>query len=206
MNIANPGRIEAPASTSAGTLPRLGAFSTTLTGKVILAVSASLFVAACAHVSVPLPFTPVPLTFSDLAVLLVGLALGPATAFAALVLYLTEGAMGLPVFNPGGLGGVAQLFGHTGGYLMAYPVSAALTSLLFRKLASIAPRFAAALTGAAAGSALLMVSGVIWLGFALHLAPATAFKLGTLPFIPGQIVKVVSAAGIAVSFGRKRRA
>jgi len=204
MNIANPGHLAGDQTGSQlGLLPRIGALNRTLSGKFLLAVSASLFVAACAHVSIPLPFTPVPLTFSDFAVILVGLALGPATAFAALVLYLTEGALGLPVFNPGGLGGVAQLFGHTGGYLMAYPVSAALAGLLSRKLA---PRFVAALIGAAAGSTLLMICGVTWLGFQLHLAPATAFKLGALPFIPGQIVKVLSAAGIVASFRRPPQA
>jgi biotin transport system substrate-specific component len=210
MSIAHPGQIEAPvstqATTSAGPFPHIGTLNQTLGGKIVLAVSASFFVAVCARVSVPLPFTPVPLTFSDLAVLLVGLALGPGTAFAALALYLMEGAVGMPVFNPGGLGGVAQLFGHTGGYLMAYPASAALASVLFRRLAGVVPRLVAALTGAVAGSALLMVCGVVWLGFVGHLTPATAFKLGALPFIPGQIVKVCSAAGIIVSFGRKRRA
>src|SRR5437870_11806977 len=91
---------------------------------LVVIVSASLFVALCARITVPLPFTPVPLTLQNFGVLLVGLALGPRRAFAAMVLYLAEGAMGLPVFNPAGLGGVAQLLGPTGGYLMAYPAVA----------------------------------------------------------------------------------
>src|SRR6201987_4705579 len=78
-----------------------------------IVVSASLLVALCARVTVPLPFTPVPLTLQNFGVLLVGLALGPRRAFAALVLYLVEGASGLPVFNPAGPGGVLQLFGAT---------------------------------------------------------------------------------------------
>jgi hypothetical protein len=125
----------------------LDAFSRTFTGKAALVVCASLFVAACAHLIVPLPFTPVPLTLSDLAVLLVGLALGPELAFAALVLYLAEGAAGLPVFSPTGPGGLVQLFGFTGGYLLAYPFAAALAGyvdrLLLRRLPHVT-RFAAA--------------------------------------------------------------
>ena len=65
--------------------------------------------------------------------MLVGLLLGPRRAFAAMVVYLAEGASGLPVFNPAGLGGIAQLFGPTGGYLMAYPLVASLAGFLFER-------------------------------------------------------------------------
>jgi len=95
-----------------------------------LIVGASLLVALCARVTLPLPFTPVPLTLQNFAVLLVGLTLGPRRAFAAMVLYLIEGASGLPVFNPLGPGGIAQIIGPTGGYLMAYPFVAALAGFL----------------------------------------------------------------------------
>src|SRR5258708_27327523 len=86
-----------------------------MTGRIVLAVGATALVAACAHVSLPLPFTPVPLTLQNFAVLLVGMVLGPVAGFSAMVLYLAEGAIGLPVFNPHGLGGVAQLLGPTAG-------------------------------------------------------------------------------------------
>src|SRR4029078_12080848 len=94
---------------------------------------ASLLVAACARIYIPLPGTPVPLTVQNFAVLLVGLALGPWRGFAALALYLIEGASGLPVFSPTGPGGIAQLIGPTGGYLMAYPFVAALTGYAFAR-------------------------------------------------------------------------
>ena len=68
---------------------------------VVLVVGASLFVALCARITIPLmPLTPVPLTVQNLGVLLVGLLLGSRRGFAALALYLMEGAIGLPVFNP----------------------------------------------------------------------------------------------------------
>src|SRR5574337_348268 len=74
--------------------------------RVGLVISASLLVALAARVSLPLPFTPVPLTLQNFAVLLVGLLLGRRAGFAALVLYLAEGAAGLPVFSPMGPGGI----------------------------------------------------------------------------------------------------
>src|SRR5438309_10744734 len=86
-----------------------------------IVVAASLFVALCARVTIPLPFTPVPLTVQNFGVLLVGLLLGSRRGFAAMTLYLVEGMSGLPVFNPTGPGGLAQLFGATGGFLLVCP-------------------------------------------------------------------------------------
>jgi len=201
MPSANPQQV----SLEPRLLPSLGTLNETVYGKFLLAVCASGFVALCAHISVPLPFTPVPLTFSDFAVLLVGLALGPATGFAALALYLAEGACGLPVFVPGGLGGVAQLFGHTGGYLIAYPFSAAIAGGVARGMAKFASRYIAALTACVLATTLLMVSGTVWLGLVVHLTAATSFRLGAAPFIPGQVVKVCAAAGIFATLQRWRR-
>src|SRR5215831_17253870 len=99
--------------------------------QVAIVVSASAFVALCAHIAIPLPSTPVPLTAQNFGVLLVGLLLGSRRGFAALTLYLVEGAVGLPVFNPTGPGGVAQLFGPTGGFLMVYPLVAFLAGYIF---------------------------------------------------------------------------
>src|SRR5580658_5337646 len=97
-----------------------------------IAIAGSLFIAACAHVSIPLFFTPIPITLQPFAVVLLGLLLGPGTAFAATAAYLAEGAAGLPVFTPAGLGGLAQLLGPTAGYLLSYPLVAPLVSKLYR--------------------------------------------------------------------------
>jgi len=187
--------------------PRFGAISDTVPARILLAIFASLFVALSAHASVPLPFTPVPLTFSDLAVLLVGLALGPTTAFAALALYLLEGAVGLPVFSPWvPVHGIARFYSQTGGYLLAYPFAAALTSAVARSLARVGSRFIAALTACTLASALIMLSGTAWLVFRFHLAPIAAFSVGAAPFLYGQVIKIISAAGIFASFPRRRSA
>src|SRR6266852_1062340 len=96
--------------------------------QVALVVGGSLLVALCARITIPIPGTPVPLTVQNFGVLLVGLLLGSRRGFAALALYLAEGAMGMPVFSPGGAGGIAQLFqGATSGFLLAYPLVAWVT-------------------------------------------------------------------------------
>lgn len=183
----------------------LDALTSTNTGKAVVVISASLVVAVCAHFTVPLWFTPVPLTLSDLAVLVIGLLLGPRMAFAALALYLAEGACGLPVFAPAGLGGIAQILGPTGGFLMAYPFAAALAGAIAR-----APRklsgFGLALLGALAGSALLMTSGATWFSLYAHRSAAITLSLAVIPFLPGQIIKIISAAGIYNSVNRWHRA
>src|SRR5579863_5503053 len=99
--------------------------------QIAIVVGASLFVALCARITLPLPFTPVPLTLQNFGVLLVGLTVGGRRGFAALVLYLAEGCMGMPVFSPTGPGGIAQLLGPTGGFLLAYPFVAAIAGAIF---------------------------------------------------------------------------
>jgi biotin transport system substrate-specific component len=195
-SIAHPASVTAQPSTATSLLERLNAATHTLPRKAILVVSASLFVAVAAHCIVPLPFTPVPLTLGDLAVVLVGLVLAPELAFAALALYLAEGAAGLPVFAPtSSLPGIAHLMGPTGGYLFAYPFAAAIASYLVRKLQSL-PDYAAGSIAAFTGGLVIMSSGAAWIGIYLHHSAALTFQLAVLPFLPGQLVKILSAAGI----------
>ena len=120
---------------------RTGSLQESLAGKVLLVVGATAFVAACAHISFPLPFTPVPLTLQNFAVLLVGMALGPVAGFSAMVLYLLEGAIGLPVFTPYAAGGVAHLLGASGGFLFSYPLAAAAAGLTVRAVQPLTTRF-----------------------------------------------------------------
>lgn len=163
-----------------------------------IVVGASLVVALCARVTVPLPFTPVPLTLQNFGVLLVGLALGPRRAFAALALYLIEGGSGLPVFNPLGPGGVAQLLGPTGGYLMAYPFVAALAGAL----APGARSFARNLLASLAGEAVLFACGIAWFCFLTRMPAARAVAFTLYPFFFAEVIKVMAASALA---GRWRR-
>ena len=175
-------------------------------GGIVLA--GTLFVAACAHVSVPLFFTPVPLTLEPFAVLVLGVLLGPRLAFATLAAYLAEGALGLPVFAPStvALSGLAHLLGPTGGYLLSYPVAAALIASLWRSGQTRARGFAWALASVTAGEVLILSAGALWMGLWTHGSATTVFAEAVLPFLPGEALKVVAAAGIAAGANRLRRA
>ncbi len=167
--------------------------------QVALVVGASLFVALCARVTIPLmPLTPVPLTVQNLGVLLVGLLFGSRRGFAALALYLLEGSIGLPVFSPMGPGGVAQLLGATGGFLIAYPFVAFLVGYIFDRGAKTFAR--AALAGTAA-EILLFVGGLSWLYIYTH-SLAKAAYFGLYWFIAAEIIKVMLAAAIATRWRR----
>jgi len=163
-----------------------------------IVVSASLLVALCARVTVPLPFTPVPLTLQNFGVLVVGLLLGSRRGFAALALYLAEGASGLPVFNPAGPGGIAQLFGPTGGYLMSYPFVAALAGFIHERGRSTFARAAAA---GLAAEVLLFTVGLTWLAIWTR-SLAQAFRFGLYWFLSAEVIKILFAAAFAARFRR----
>jgi len=170
--------------------------------QVALVVGASLFVALCARVTLPLPFTPVPLTLQNFGVLLVGLTLGSRRGFAALVLYLVEGAVGMPVFNPAGHGGVAQLFGLTGGYLLAYPFVAALAGWIMERGKK---SFARAAVAGVLAEIVLFAGGISWLAMLTH-SFAQAVRFGLYWFVFAEVIKVMSAAGIAAGWYRTHKA
>jgi biotin transport system substrate-specific component len=166
--------------------------------QVALVVGASLFVALCARISIPLWFTPVPLTVQNFGVLLVGLLLGSRRGFAALILYLAEGAMGMPVFSPLGPGGVAQILGVTGGYLLVYPFVAGLAGFIFERGTK---SFARAAVAGLLAEIVLFAGGVTWLYVATH-SFAKAAYLGLYWFIAAEVLKVMVAAAIATRWGR----
>ncbi len=168
--------------------------------QVAIVVGASLFVALCARITIPLPFTPVPLTVQNFGVLLVGLLLGSKRGFAALVLYLAEGAIGMPVFNPTGVGGIAQLFGATGGFLLAYPFVAWLAGFMMERGRK---NFARAALGGFLGEVVLFIGGLAWLSVLTH-SVTQAFRWGLYWFVFAEVIKVMMAAGIAAGWQRRR--
>jgi biotin transport system substrate-specific component len=192
------------ASTSARTAS-LSDFASSLPGKVVVGLAATAVVAAAAHIALPLPFTPVPLTLQPLAVLGVGLAVGPVAGFLAMLAYIAEGLCGLPVFSPTGPGGLAQLLGPTGGFLMAYPLVAALSGGIPRILSKSLPRFASASLGGFAAILVLFVFGAGWFLHYTHQSLEAAWIGAVAPFLPGEIVKVFVAAGVYSTLTRHQR-
>jgi biotin transport system substrate-specific component len=164
--------------------------------QALIVVGASLSIALCAKISIPLPFTPVPLSLVNFAVLLVGLVLGSKRGFAACAQYLAQGAAGLPVFAPSPLGGgIAQLLGPTGGYLLAYPVVAFVAGYIAEHGAGGFRRYSA---GAIAGEVVLFASGITWLMALTHAPLSQAAAFGLYPFVFAEVMKVMLAAGIAL--------
>jgi biotin transport system substrate-specific component len=184
---------------------RFGSLQDSLAGKTLLVVGATAFVAACAHISLPLPFTPVPLTLQNFAVLIVGMLLGPIAGFSAMVLYLAEGALGLPVFTPYAAGGVAHLLGPNGGFLFSYPLAAATAGWVVRAMLRMTTRFRSALVASIAATLPIFLFGAGWLAHLLHLGTSATWSLAVAPFVPGEIVKITAAAGIYSTLQRWRQ-
>jgi len=177
----------------------------TLPGRILLSVAATLFVAACAHVSIPLFFTPVPITLQTFAVILIGMALGPVAGFSTMVLYLAEGAAGLPVFSPAGPGGIAHLLGPDAGFLFAYPLAAAAAGWIVRSMPRVVSRFSSAVLAGIGSSVITFTLGAGWLAHLLHLGSTAAWSLAVAPFLAGEAIKITAAAGIYSSLQRWRR-
>jgi biotin transport system substrate-specific component len=177
----------------------------TITGKAFLAIGATALVALCAHASLPLYFTPVPITLQTLAVILIGLTLGPALGASAMALYLAEGAMGLPVFSPLGPGGIAQLLGPTAGFLLSYPFAAAAAGFVVRAVRVGHSKFPAAVLAGIAAGVIIFSMGTGWIAILFHLSPATAWHLSVAPFLPGEVLKIIAAAGAYIALRRWRR-
>jgi biotin transport system substrate-specific component len=167
-----------------------------------IVISASLFVALCARVTVPLmPLSPVPLTLQNFGVLTVGLLLGSRRGFAALALYLAEGAFGLPVFSPAVLGsGITHLLGPTGGFLMAYPIVAFVAGYLYEHSSR---RFGWAALSSVAAELVLFAGGLSWLAVLTH-SVSLAIRFGLYWFVFAEVIKVLMAAGVAARWHQWR--
>lgn len=171
----------------------LGERSLALAKQTGLVICASAVIAVCARLVLPLPFTPIPLTLANFAVLLVGLSLGSKRGFAAAALYLAWGAAGLPVFSPLGPGGLPQLLGPTGGYLLAYPFVAYIAGWIAERGNR---SFARNVLAATFAEVLLFASGIAVLVVVTH-NWAQAAMFGLYPFFFAEVMKVLLAASAA---------
>lgn len=161
---------------------------------VAAVVGGSLLLALFSQLSIPLGFTPVPLTLQSFAVLLMGGLLGSKRGAAAVILYLVEGAVGLPFFA-GGRSGFAALVGPTGGYLVGFVIAAFLIGYLLEHTTHLS--FKRALAAIALGGSVILVVGTLWL--ASFIGVNNAFHLGVLPFFVGDALKVIAAASFVAS-------
>ena len=164
----------------------------------------SILMGLLARVSVPLPFTPVPVTGQTLGVLLAGVVLGGPRAAAAMLLYLAQGLAGLPVFALGS-GGLAPLLGPTGGYLLSYPFAAFLVGYLTERRKATpqggAPGKARLLLALLCGEVVIFLCGAAWLGALLPQPLGSLLQATVWPFLPGEMLKVALALSLAAVLG-----
>jgi biotin transport system substrate-specific component len=164
--------------------------------RVAAVVGGALLVALCAQFAVPLPGTPVPFTLQVAAVLVVGGLLGPRFGAASLALYLMLGAAGLPVFQPLGVPGVARLVGPTGGYLLAYPVAAALAGVVVAD----GRHWGRLILGLTLAVLVIHAGGVAQLAV-LTGGFSGAIAAGSMPFLLGDALKIGVAALVVRRLG-----
>lgn len=156
----------------------------------LLIVSGSLLIAILAQVKIVLPFTPVPITGQTFGVLLIGAALGSKRGAAAMVLYITEGAMGLPFFAGGG-SGLSILTGATAGYLVGFIGAAYVAGWLAEQGLERSVR--TSIIPFLVGTLIIYVCGVAWLSTMLG-SFSKAITLGIVPFLLGDGIKLIAAS------------
>jgi biotin transport system substrate-specific component len=157
--------------------------------RVVLVVAGSVLIALAAHIAVPLPFSPVPVTGQTLAVLVVAAALGARLGALSVVLYVLEGLIGLPVFA-GGASGIARLIGPTGGYLVGFIFAAVVVGALAERGWDRRPSTCA--LAMFVGQAIIYLVGLTWLArFPLQTG---LLQAGLLPFLVGDTYKLIIAA------------
>ncbi len=156
-----------------------------------------------AHVRIPLPWTPVPITLQTFFVQLAGATLGPTLGAACQAVYLLAGVAGFPVFAGGESGLFHLLRGVTTGYLIGFVAAAVLVGRLVRLRSE--PGFLWILGSMAAGSLVVYTCGVSWLKWSLGLSLSNAIAKGMLPFLVGDVVKTCAAAGLFRSYRRRAR-
>ena len=162
-----------------------------------LVLGGNLLVALSSRVAVPLPFSPVPITGQTLAVLLVGASLGARRGALSLLLYLVQGAMGLPVFA-GGASGLVRVVGPTGGYLWGFVLAAFVVGSLAER--GWSRRMYSAVLAMSIGNAAIYLAGLPWL--ARFTGVERVLPLGLYPFVVGDVIKVALAA-IVLTTGRR---
>jgi biotin transport system substrate-specific component len=163
--------------------------------RVLLAFAGSWLVALLAQIEIPLPFTPVPITGQTLGVLLVGASLGAGLGGVSMVLYLAQGAIGLPFFS-GGDSGVEflRLSAATGGYLWGFVLAAAVVGALAERKWDRSVR--SSIGAMFLGEVVLYAVAIPWLMQALDVSLSRALALGLAPFVVGDTIKLLAAAGL----------
>lgn len=156
------------------------------TKKMILCALFAALTAVCSMISIPLPFTPVPINLATLSVFLAGGLLGSKYGAVSQIVYVFLGAVGLPVFAQFS-GGLGIITGATGGYIIGYITGAWLTGLLIEKLGHGLFTIIAAM---AAGLASCYILGTLWFMYVTSTGLIAALTMCVIPFLLGDAFKI----------------
>lgn len=154
--------------------------------RAVLVIGGTALLALSAKMKIPLG--PVPFTMQTFVVLVMGMVYGRRLAAATLLLYLGEGAVGLPVFANGG--GIVYFAGPTAGYLLAFLVAAVLLGVLAER--GWGRTFATTVAAMLIGTVVIFAGGLAWLGYLIGFEKAVT--VGLMPFIFSDLAKIILAA------------
>lgn len=171
--------------------------SKSLTTTIVIAFSGSILLALLARLSIPVPFSPVPITGQTFGILFLGGILGSRIGTLSVVMYIVEGIIGLPVFA-GGTAGFLYLLGPTGGYLIGFVPAVYLVGYLSEK--GWTNKFTATFLTMIFGTSVIFIFGISWL--AVTAGFETALSIGLYPYLPGAAVKIILASVIVCSINR----
>jgi biotin transport system substrate-specific component len=158
--------------------------------KAVLSCLFAALISIGAYIALPLPGTPVPIVLQNLFIIVAAAVLGPGWGFLSVVIYLMFGLVGMPVFS-GGAGGIAKFIGPTGGYLVGYlPASFVIGLIASRRKR----RFLAVILAGLAGMTIVYCFGISWIKLSLGVPWGKALATGLLPFLPGDLAKIILAA------------
>jgi biotin transport system substrate-specific component len=165
----------------------------------VLVALGTAFIVASATITIPLPFTPVPITMSTFAVMATGAVLGSSRGALSAVLYLALGAAGAPVFSSGQSGIAIPTFG----YIVGFVAAALIVGQLARRRAD--RKVGTTLLLGGLGTIVIYAFGVPWLAVSLHVDLGRALVLGVVPFLIGDTVKVLALSALLPSAWRAVR-
>ncbi len=165
--------------------------------KIVFTALFAALIAVCGFISIPVPGTPIPIVLQNMLTVLTGLMLGPVWGTIATVLFLVAGALGLPIFS-GGTGGIARLMGPTGGFLFGYTIATLTSGIIAqRPIYGKKTSLIRLIVATVAGFVVMYIPGVIHFMRVMDKTFTQTMTLCVIPYIPGDIVKMVVAILLA---------
>jgi biotin transport system substrate-specific component len=196
--------VSSPGTLAQRLVPVQGALQRPFVRDGLLVLAGSLLMALTARISIPLPFTPVPITGQTFGVLLIGAMLGPRLGALTMLVYLAQGLLGLPVFAGGRsawtsstIPGIPVIIGPTAGYLFSFPIAAAVVGALAHR--GWDRKVSTAIPAMLLGNVIILVMGFLWLTGVMAFLRGSVdivalLTMAVLPFLPGDAIKILLAA------------